>query len=196
VSDIVYHLNAQDEILSVNEEWLLFAGANEGELLFPPEVVGRRLWDFIDDLETRHIYQLLHERVRTRGEPVRLSLRCDAPERRRLLELSISPASDQGLTYCVTPVSQEDRDPVALLDPHRPHSASFVTMCGWCKRVAVPPRGWLEVEEAMAALSFFSEPPLPQLTHGICDVCSQGLLQALTIEPVHAVMGRLLVHGS
>ena len=76
--------------------------ANEGELLFPPEVVGRRLWDFIEDLETRHIYQLLHERVRTRGGPVRLSLRCDAPEHRRLLELSISPASDQGLTYCVS----------------------------------------------------------------------------------------------
>ena len=47
----------------------------------------------------------------------------------------------------------------------------------------MPQRGWFEVEEAMAALSFFSEPPLPQLTHGICDVCSQGLLQALTIEP-------------
>ena len=64
-------------------------------------------------------------------------------------------------------------------------------MCGWCKRVAVPPRGWFEVEEAVAVLSFFSEPPPPQLTHGICGVCSQGLLQALTIEPVHAVIGQV-----
>ena len=189
--DIEYHLNARDEFLSVNEKWVSFASANAGELLFPAEVLGRPLWDFIGDLETRHLYNLLHRRVRTRGDPVRLSLRCDAPERRRLLDLSISAAPDQGLIYRVRTVREEDRKPVSLLDPHLPRSASFATVCSWCKRVAAPPRGWLEVEEAIAALSLFSEPPLPQLTHGICDECSRSLLLALTIEPVHAVMGRL-----
>ena len=191
MSDLLYQLNASDEISSVNEEWLRFARANDGEPLLPPQVLGRPLWDFIGDLETQHIYRLLHRRVRTRGEPVRFSFRCDAPDRRRLLELSISAEGDQGLIYRVRTVREEERKPVPLLDPHRPRSETFVTMCGWCKRVSAPPRGWLEVEEAVDALSLFAEPRPPQLTHGICGQCSQSLQRVVGDEPAHAVLGRL-----
>ncbi len=190
MTDILYHLNARDEILSVNEEWHSFARANEGKPLLSPEVLGRPLWDFIGDLETQHIYRLLHGRVRAQAAPAQLCLRCDGPSRRRLLELNISLAEDQGLTYRVRTVRLKDREPISLLDPHRPRSESFVTMCSWCKRVAVPSRGWLEVDEAVTALSLFSEPRPPQLTHGICDECSQSLHQALRDEPVNAVLGR------
>ena len=190
VSDILYHLNARDEILSVNEEWHSFARANEGAPLLSPEVLGRPLWDFIGDLETQHIYRLLHRRVRTQGAPVQLCLRCDAPDRRRLLELNISLAEDHGLTYRVRTVRQEDRKPILLMNPDRPRSESFVTMCSWCKRVSVPSRGWVEVEEAVTAMSLFSEPRPPQLTHGICGECSHGLHRALSSEPVHATFGQ------
>jgi len=189
VPDLSYQLNARDEISSINEEWLSFARANDGESLLPPQILGRPLWDFIGDLETQHIYRLLHGRVRTQGAPVRFSFRCDGPGRRRLLELNISAGAEQGLIYRVRTVRQEDRKPVPLLDPHRPRSEMFVTMCGWCKRVAAPPRGWLEVEEAVAALSLFAEPRPPQLTHGICEECSQRLHEALSGEPVHPLLG-------
>jgi hypothetical protein len=67
MSDLRYHLNASDEIASVNEEWLSFARGNEAESLLPPRILGRPLWDFIGDEETQHIYRLLHSRVRARG---------------------------------------------------------------------------------------------------------------------------------
>jgi hypothetical protein len=191
VPDLLYHLNARDEISSINEEWLSFARANDGGSLLPPQILGRPLWDFIGDVETQHIYRLLHRRVRTRGAPLQFSFRCDGPGRRRLLELNISAAAEQGLTYRVRTVRQEDRTPVPLLDPHRLRSEMFVTMCGWCKRVAAPPRGWLEVEDAVTALSLFAEPHPPQLTHGICEECSESLHQALSDESVHPVLGRL-----
>lgn len=191
MSDLLYQLNASDEISLVNDEWLVFARANDGEPLLPPQILGRPLWDFIADVETQHIYRLLHRRVRTGGEPVRLSFRCDGPERRRLLELSISAGVEEGLIYRVRTVREEDRKRVPLLDPHRPRSETFVTMCGWCKRVAAPPHGWLEVEEAVTALSLFAEPRPPQLTHGICAQCSEGLDQALGGELVQPVLGPL-----
>ncbi|CAN5890525.1 hypothetical protein BH24GEM1_BH24GEM1_13150 [soil metagenome] len=191
MSDLLYHLNADDEITSVNEEWLAFAQANDEDACLPPQVLGRSLWEFIDDLETQHIYRQLHGRVRTRGKPVQVSFRCDAPERRRLLELRISAGAEQGLIYRVRTVRHQDRQPVPLLDPHLPRSERFVTMCGWCKRVAAPERGWLEVEDAVSALSLFAEPRPPQLTHGICDGCSRSLQQALTDDPVYPVLGRL-----
>jgi hypothetical protein len=191
VSDLLYHLNASDEISSVNEEWLRFAQANDGQSLLSPQILGRPLWDFIGDLETQHIYRLLHRRVRAGGGPVQFSFRCDGPECRRLLELSISLGVEQELIYRVRTVSEEHRSPVPLLDPLLRRSERFVTMCGWCKRVAAPPHGWLEVEDAVAALSLFAEPRPPQLTHGICGECSQSLDQTLGGEPSSPVLGRL-----
>ncbi len=191
MSALLYKLNARDEISSVNEEWLSFARANGGEPVLPPVILGRSIWDFIADLETRHIYRILHRRVRAHGVPIGLSLRCDAPERRRLLELTISAGEHETLCYRVQTVKEEDRDVVPLLSPHVPRSELFVTMCGWCKRVSVPPNGWLEVEDAVVALSLFNEPYPPQLTHGICEECQDSLRLAMSGGLDHPMLGRL-----
>ena len=149
------------------------------------------MWDFIDDPETRHIYRLLHRRVRAGGAPVRLCFRCDAPDRRRLLDLEISARPERGLIYRVRTVREQERQPMGLLEPSPPRSADFVTICAWCERVAVPAHGWLEIEAAIAALPMLAEPRPPQLTHGVCEVCAQALHGALSEEPVNAVLGQL-----
>jgi hypothetical protein len=191
MAELEYCVNAEDQISSVNHEWLSFAEANEGRTLLPPGILGRSLWAFVGDIETRHIYGVLHRRVRAHGRPVRLSFRCDGPERRRLLQLDILPQRDQELLYRVRTLKQEFRELVPLLDPQRPRQESFVRMCGWCKRVAVGPRKWLEVEEALAALGLFDEPRPPQLTHGICESCSESLSGILDGHQDSPVMGRL-----
>ena len=58
MSDLLYELNAHDEISSVNEEWLRFALANDGELLDPAQILGRLLWDFIGDVETHAVARM------------------------------------------------------------------------------------------------------------------------------------------
>ena len=189
MSELEYCLNAEDRISSVNEEWLSFAIANEGRTLLAPGILGRSLWDFIGDMETQHVYGVLHSRVRTLGTPVRLCFRCDEPARRRLLQLDILPRRDQELLYRVRTLKQESRPPVPLLDPGRPRQESFVTMCGWCKRVAVSPDRWLEVEEAVAALALFDEPRPPQLTHGVCEECSSSLSDILEGRRNNLVLG-------
>jgi hypothetical protein len=186
-----YWVNAEDQISSVNDEWLAFAEANEGMGLLPPGILGRSLWEFMSDMETRHIYGLLHTRVRTRELPVRLCFRCDGPERRRLLQLDILPERDDELLYRVRTLKQEPRAAVPLLDPQRPRQSSFVSMCGWCKRVAVAPRNWLEVEDAVAALALFAQPRPPQLTHGVCEECKDSLWDALEGRQDELVLGRL-----
>ena len=165
VPDLLYELNARDEISSVNEEWLPFALANGGEPLDPVQIMGRLVWDFISDVETQHIYRLLHRRVRAGGAPVRLCFRCDAPARRRLLDLEISAGPERRLIYRVRTLREQERQPVALLEPYPPRSEHFVTICAWCERVAVPAHGWLEIEAAIAALPALAEARPPQLTH-------------------------------
>ena len=191
MSDLLYELNARDEISSVNEEWLRFALANGGEPLDTAQILGRLLWDFIGGEETQHFYRLLHRRVRAGGAPVRLCFRCDAPDRRRLLDLEISAGPERGLTYRVRTVKEQERQPVALLEPRPPRSEHFVTVCAWCERVAVPAHGWLDIEAAIAALPVLAEPHPPQLTHGICPVCAQAFHDAIGQEPVRVVFGQL-----
>lgn len=191
MSDLQYRLNAQDQISSVNQEWLSFAEANEGRTLLPPEILGRPLWDFIADVETQHIYRVIHRRVRTLRVPVRLSFRCDGPERRRLLRLDILAGEGQELLYRVRTLKQEIRPPVPLLDPRRPRSETFVTMCAWCKRIAASPRRWLEVEDGVAALGLFDETRPPQITHGVCEECTVSLHQTLEGSRGHPVLGAL-----
>jgi hypothetical protein len=191
VSDLLYELNALDEISSVNEEWHRFALANGGAPLDPAQILGRQLWDFIGDVETQHIYRLLHRRVRTAGAPVRLRFRCDAPDRRRLLDLEISAGQEGGLIYRVRTLREQERQPLALLEPFPQRSEHFVTICAWCERVAVPAHGWLEIEAAIAVLPILAEPRPPQLTHGVCEECTHALHGALSEEPVNAVLGQL-----
>lgn len=191
MSVLEYCVNAADQISSVNEEWLAFAEANQGSTLLAPGILGRSLWDFIGDMETQHIYGVLHNRVRSRGSPVRLSFRCDAPERRRLLQLDILPDRDLDLLYRVRTLKQESRPIVPLLDPRLSREERFVTMCGWCKRVAVSPGTWLEVEEAVAALGLFDERRPPQLTHGICGECNERLSDISTGRHENLVFGEL-----
>lgn len=191
MSDLRYELNARDEISSVNEEWLRFALANHGDPLQPAQILGRPVWDFMSDVETQHIYSLLHRRVRADGAPVRLCFRCDAPDRRRLLDLEISAGPEQRLIYRIRTRKEQERQPVPLLEPQRQRSDDFVTICGWCERVAVPLHGWLEIEKAIAALPVLVAPRPPQLTHGICEVCAQGLYGALGEQSVSAVLGHL-----
>jgi hypothetical protein len=189
--DLRYELNARDEISGVNEEWLRFALANGGEPLVPAQIQGRLLWDFIGDVETQHIYRLLHRRVRAGGAPVRLCFRCDAPDRRRLLDLEISAGPERALIYRVRTLREQERQPLTLLDTDLPRSEQFVTICAWCEHVAVPAHGWLEIEAAIATLPELAEPRPPHLTHGICEVCAQALQAALTEETVSAVLGHL-----
>ena len=48
MADIVYHLNADHELVLVNDAWSRFASANGGDdVLLPPMVLHRSLWDFI-----------------------------------------------------------------------------------------------------------------------------------------------------
>jgi hypothetical protein len=191
MSDLLYRLNARDEISSVNEEWQSFARTNDGGDLLAGPILGRVLWDFIGDLGTVQVYRQIHRRVRADGVPVRLRIRCDAPARRRLLEIEISAASQSALVYRVRTLGEQSRDPVSLLEPQQARGEAFVKVCSWCNKMAAPPRGWLEVEAAIAALSLFADGRVPQLTHGICEQCVGILNDALADDRVNADLGRI-----
>jgi len=61
-------------------------------------------------------------------------------------------------------VRQELREHVRLMNPSVERGKRFVSICGWCKKIALPNGQWVEVEEAVRVLNLFHSHPtgIPQ----------------------------------
>lgn len=183
---VLYRIDIEDRLAELNDGWLAFAQANGGDALHPSNILGRSLWDFIADAETRHLYQHMIRRLRQAGPPVRFRFRCDAPDRRRLLAMEISGDKTGGIQFSVTSVLEDPRVSLPFFEPAQARGEGFLTICGWCKRTQLPTGQWVEIEEAAEELGLFEVSPLPGLTHGICPPCHEAVIEALDDPAVGA----------
>lgn len=167
----VWEIDHRDHLISVNDNWLAFARENEAPGLSREFVLERPLWDFISGHETSHLYKLIFEKTRAQGSTITLPFRCDSPDRRRFMEMVILPLPDDAIRFASRLLKQEFRDLLKILDSSTERSEEFLRICSWCKKIYLPTHGWRELEEAIRVLDLFGEEKLPQLTHGICDVC-------------------------
>ena len=177
---LTYRVDITDTIVSVGDNWHVFADANAwGGDLRPEDVVGRKLWEFIQDYETRHLYQELFRRARsgTRSRPI--PFRCDSPSERRFLELLIEALPDGLIEITSTILRTEPRSPVRLLAADTPRSMDLLSMCSMCKKIEVSPEQWVDIEEGVAQLRLFEAEEMPRLTHGLCRPCYQAVIDDL-----------------
>lgn len=176
----IYRIDSTDTIVSVSANWDRFADANLwGSSLRPEDVVGHKLWKFIQGSETRYLYQELFRRVRC-GLPLRpIPFRCDSPSERRYLELFVEPLPDEHIQMTSKILRTEPRDPVRLLDADTPRSTELVKVCSMCKKIKVLPGQWAEIEEGLAHLRLFEADQMPQLTHGLCPSCHEVAMAEL-----------------
>ena len=173
--EFVHRVDTDGRITFVNDAWLAFAAENDWNTS-ASEVLNSALMKYISDPETRHIYDLLMERVREDGYQVRFNYRCDSPDCRRFMEMRIhhDRVLDQ-VEYCSRVLNLEERDPVALFDSGpAEYSENVVTVCSWCKSVKVD-HIWVEIEQAVKRLGLFAAQVLPQISHGICPACSERM---------------------
>ena len=189
---VQYRIDHEDRLAEVNDGWLAFAKANGGQALQPSQILGRPLWDYLADATTRQLYHAMVQRLRQGGPPVRFRFRCDAASRRRLLAMEITADRAGGARFSVTSVLEEPRPSVPLLEPEHRREGRLLAMCGWCKRSRLPSGAWVEVEEAVQALSLFGGGPLPGVTHGICPPCYTAIAGALE-DPAVGATGTVTV---
>jgi hypothetical protein len=183
-----YRIDASDTLAEVNEDWVEFARANWRPDFSPDEVLGRCLWASVADSSTRHIQQLLVKRVRGSGRPLAMPFRCDSPETRRFMELTISLLAAGGVELSGRILREEQRPKVPLLAADRPRSSLMLVMCGWCKKIRTPEwtvaelwsqrtGTWWEVEELGSMLEGLHWEYLPDVSHSICPACYRMVMQ-------------------
>ncbi len=176
----VYRIDHTDTIVSISENWSAFAESNAWSgPIGPNEVVGHKLWDFIQDIETSHLYQQLLGRVRAGKLSRSIPFRCDSPSERRYLELSMEALPDDQIQFTSRILRTEHRDAVDLLDTDAPRSADLITLCSMCKKIEIAPGEWADIEEGLPHLKLFESDRMPQLTHGLCGSCYAAAMQEL-----------------
>jgi hypothetical protein len=168
---ISYCIDKDNKIIYVSDEWLPFAEENKAGNLTPDAVLNKSIFDFINDIESLHIYKLLLDRTRAHQKPVEFSYRCDSPDKRRYMTMTIKPDEDDVISFKSCIVKEEVRKPVPILDVDAKRSNDMINICSWCKKIKVSDSRWVEIEEGIRELALFDTFPLPQLTHGMCSTC-------------------------
>ncbi len=176
---IVYRLNQSDEIIYVNDNWDKFAAENDGlpENL-SENVLNKKIWSFISDFETRHLYKAIIDNVRVYKRAANISIKCDSPNIVRFIDITIKPLENDHVEFCCFLKKQYERAKVLLLDRNIPRSDYFIKMCSYCKAINID-NEWFETEHGVQKLSLFLKSKLPQISHGICPSCYKKVMHEL-----------------
>lgn len=181
---ITYHVNKDDQIIFISDEWQTFADENKAHDLTNSHVGNHSIYDFICNGETRHIYESVFSRCRVAKKTILIHFRCDAPDTRRFMEMTLSPLPDGGISIESCILREEKRATVNLLDRDTVRTNEILTLCSWCKKVRLEDQTWVEVEEAVENLKLFDKTELPRLSHGACDICFKEQLELLRKDNV------------
>jgi hypothetical protein len=177
---IIYRIDNNNIIDLLSDNWKIFSEDNfGGDICEPINVIGSPLFDFITGLETKYLYQIILKKVRDRMRTSTFGYRCDSPEKRRFLDLSIFPLKHNAVEFWSQVVRTESRETVFLLKNDIERSDEFVRICSMCKKIAVSDTEWVEVESAIIKLKIFEKEQMPQLTHGLCQSCYDKVMTIL-----------------
>jgi hypothetical protein len=176
-ADCTYELDQQLTITAVGAGWDEFALENGAPELTAPAPIGRPLMIFVTDATTVHLYEQLFQRAARIKRPITFPIRCDSPELRRYLDLTIIATANGRFSVSTSLVRLESRARLPLFAAAVRHEGSLV-MCAWCKRASVEER-WVELEEAVSSLRLFERRHQPLLQHGICADCHRRMLSLL-----------------
>ncbi|MGV3757301.1 MAG: hypothetical protein ACO1QS_18130 [Verrucomicrobiota bacterium] len=173
--EFIHWVDASNRIIWVNEAWQEFAQENQaGDLV--RIVTGKPLlWSFISGLETRYLFEAMLAKVREGKGPFALPFRCDAPDRRRFMEMNMQLVENGVVVFSSRVLRQEFRESVRLLSDEVARDERFLCSCSWCKQIELSDGKWVEVEEAVRLLALFTEETLPKISHGICPRCTDEL---------------------
>lgn len=170
-----YRIDGNDCINYVSKEWVDFAQENGAPELTESNVIGKSLWGFISDSDTRQIYQELLKKTRAHNTDQKIEFSCDTPGIARLMQIRMTPVGNDLIEFACVTVEEKYRTPIILLNGKSGTGTELVKMCSWCKKIYLSGKWW-ELDEAINLSAAFSVSPPPSITHGICGGCKTKLL--------------------
>lgn len=173
-----------------HENWNSFADANTPRSFDKADsIIGKPLLDYIATNETRGYYEAMCAAILAgKRDKISFVYRCDAPDTRRDIRMTISPLRDEGnavtgILFHNVVLAEVQRPPIELLiqnpDSDEAQGLDTVHMCSFCKDVSPdkPESGdsWMTAEE------YYQRGGSSRvlLSHGVCPSCHDNLLEPL-----------------
>ncbi len=183
---VAYVVGGDGRILACGQRsWSRFARENGGgRIADPGSVIGRHLVDFIVGDEVIDAHRGYMERLLGGSlDAVTFGFRCDAPDLRRDLWMTIRPlesrAAPSALLYQSIVLNELPRPPMSLFDfealrarTQDRSSKPIVRLCAYCARVALPTDATSEVNW-MLPEEYYRGGGVSdvRISHGVCDRC-------------------------
>jgi hypothetical protein len=171
---ISYTLDKAGVIVAVNNKWDEFARDNDGEKILSGKIIGKKLDQFIHGDVTRMFVRAMIMSARTLKRPVYRPYRCDSPQLKRFMEMTVLP-QDAGTVEVIH--RQLHSEPIvnkfsirAAPEGSGSILSSFIKRCSLCNRVKA--KGiWSEIDEAVEESRL--DPPASTLKviYGVCPDC-------------------------
>lgn len=173
-----------------HDNWQAFACANnETTHERATSIIGKPLLDFIATDETGAYYDAMCQAVLgEKRDKVSFVYRCDAPDIRRDIRMTISPLHDDkqavvGVLFHNVILAEVQRPPIELLfenpEALEEEGVGTVSMCSFCKDVEHEDedgaKEWITAEE------YYQKGGSSRvlLSHGVCPDCKDNLLDPL-----------------
>lgn len=166
-SFLTYTIDPDDRIEAIGGEWDEFARENGAPHLTRESVLGTVLWAHIRGADARHLHTALVEGARRRRRVV-VPFRCDAPDRRRYMELM--GEGDGGWVHFTSRLVHEElRPPIRIVAGD---GRGAVEICTQCRRIRTS-SGWREIERAIQHLDLYRTEEAPRMVESVCTTCRE-----------------------
>jgi len=170
---VVYRIDSDDRIIFTNEDWKKFALENDAPEMSSENLLYQSFWNYLSGETIINIYQAILQHVRS-GRTIKYNFRCDAPATARMLQMNIVMLENETVQFETVLVQSNDHARQRILDRFTPRTEEIITMCSWCNRINLSGK-WLEIDAAISSLELFEQPSLPQISHGMCEVCFESV---------------------
>jgi hypothetical protein len=174
-NDLSYRLDKQDRIVEVGGDWDRVARENDGTEVVADRIIGTKLYAHVADEPSRMFVWTMLDSVRKLFRPSVKLYRCDCPDFKRQMEMTILPETGGGLLVEHRLIGIE-KQPLRLRFAGQVRSSlparALILRCTMCVKLKVS-GVWHEPDETMLA-ALEQKDCAVQVAYGICDDCKDA----------------------
>jgi hypothetical protein len=173
-NDLSYRLDSQDRIVEVGGDWDRVARENDGTDVLADRIIGTKLYAHVTDGPSRMFVWTMLDSVRKLFRPSTKLYRCDSPDLKRHMEMTILPETGGGLLVQHRLIKTE-KQPARVRFSGRPAGRvgrALVLRCTMCVKLKVG--GIWHEPDAETLKSLEQSDGVAQVAYGICEDCSDA----------------------
>lgn len=171
---LTYWLDKHDIIQKVGAGWDVFALANGGQQTLEEQVLGKRLWSFVNGSATRLWVDAVLNYARISGKVVEKRYRCDSATEKRFMLMRVIPHSTDLLEVQCNLEQELPQQVRVEFEAKTRRIPSLKVRCSICNRIKINTETWQEADEAVLKGELDNTAPV-KVIYGVCTDCQTAV---------------------